>query len=63
MSDMEKERVNRYMREKDILIAELRATIEKLKQELEKRGRVETQGQFIYANCDMHKQTITDLQN
>jgi hypothetical protein len=38
MSEMDKERANRYVREKDALIAELRITIESLKRELERKG-------------------------
>lgn len=63
MSDMDKERANRYVREKDSLIAELRITIENLKRELERRGHTEAQGQLVYGNCNIHGQIISDMQS
>lgn len=36
MSEMDKERANRYLREKDMQIGELRTMIENLKRELER---------------------------
>lgn len=61
MTEVDKERVSRYIREKDALIAELRVTIERLKRDIEAK-QFREQGQLVYGNCNLHSQKISEME-